>query len=337
MVAVIGDAANAASIRLHAALGFRHAGVLTQRRQQVRPLARRRADAARARAGRRRAGAVAAMDDERRARRARALGATRANYVPLSPVQFLERSALVYPDKIAVRHGARAYTYREFEARCRRLASALARRGIGRGDTVAVMAPNVPALLEAHYAVPCAGRGAQRAQLPARRADDRLHPRARRGQAADHRPRVRARRSKPRSRSSSARSARHRHRRSAGSAAASGSARSTTRRCSPRATPASPGAGPRDEWDAIALLYTSGTTGNPKGVVYHHRGAYLNALGNALAFGLRPTVRLSVDAADVPLQRLDLHLGGDRGRRHARLPAPGRSGADLRGDRASTG
>src|SRR5215471_5332476 len=85
------------------------------------------------------------------------LDRNRANYVPLSPVAFLERSALVYPDKVAVRHGPRAYTYREFEARCRRLASALARRGIGRGDTVAVMAPNVPALLEAHYAIPALG------------------------------------------------------------------------------------------------------------------------------------------------------------------------------------
>src|SRR5438034_2076601 len=86
-----------------------------------------------------------------------ALGKERANYVPLSPVQFLARSALIWPHKIAVRHGAQAYTYREFEARCRRLASALARRGVGRGDTVAVMAPNVPALLEAHYAVPALG------------------------------------------------------------------------------------------------------------------------------------------------------------------------------------
>ncbi|HEV2039600.1 MAG TPA: AMP-binding protein, partial [Casimicrobiaceae bacterium] len=68
-----------------------------------------------------------------------------ANYVPLSPIQFLERSALVYPGKVAVRHGERAITYREFESRCRRFASALAQRGIGRGDTVAVIAPNVPA------------------------------------------------------------------------------------------------------------------------------------------------------------------------------------------------
>ncbi|HXX85685.1 MAG TPA: AMP-binding protein, partial [Casimicrobiaceae bacterium] len=81
----------------------------------------------------------------------------RANYVPLSPVAFLERSALVYPAHVAVRHGECTYTYAEFEARCRRLASALARRGVGRGDTVAVMAPNIPALLEAHYAVPALG------------------------------------------------------------------------------------------------------------------------------------------------------------------------------------
>src|SRR5438105_5072912 len=85
------------------------------------------------------------------------LGKNAANYVPLSPVQFLERSAFVWPDKIAVRHGSIARTYRDFEARCRQLASALGRRGIGPGDTVAAMAPNVPALLEAHYAVPALG------------------------------------------------------------------------------------------------------------------------------------------------------------------------------------
>jgi len=79
-----------------------------------------------------------------------ALPKNSANYVPLSPVSFLERSAMVWPERIAIRHGRLAYTYREFESRCRRLASALAQRGVKRGDTVAVMAPNVPALLEAH-------------------------------------------------------------------------------------------------------------------------------------------------------------------------------------------
>ncbi|MBA3775735.1 MAG: AMP-binding protein, partial [Betaproteobacteria bacterium] len=80
-----------------------------------------------------------------------------ANYTPLTPVSFLERAALIYPDRIAVRHGALAYTYCEFETRCRRLASALAQRGVQRGNTVAIMAPNIPAMLEAHYAIPALG------------------------------------------------------------------------------------------------------------------------------------------------------------------------------------
>src|SRR4029079_15850029 len=87
----------------------------------------------------------------------RDLAPNAANYVPLSPVAFLERSERVYPTRIAVRHGARAFTYAEFGARGRRLASALTRAGVRRGDTVAIVAPNVPALLEAHYAVPGIG------------------------------------------------------------------------------------------------------------------------------------------------------------------------------------
>src|SRR5574341_481704 len=81
----------------------------------------------------------------------------RVNHVPLTPVSFLTRSAAVYPKKAAVIHGDRTFTYAEFYARCRLLASALTRRGVGVGDTVAVMAPNVPAMLEAHYGVPMAG------------------------------------------------------------------------------------------------------------------------------------------------------------------------------------
>src|SRR5919201_5720316 len=80
-----------------------------------------------------------------------------ANHVPLTPLSFLARAATVYPRKTAVIHGDRRFTYAEFAARCRRLASALARRGIKRGDTVAIMAPNVPAMLEAHYGVPMTG------------------------------------------------------------------------------------------------------------------------------------------------------------------------------------
>src|SRR5947209_10705319 len=80
-----------------------------------------------------------------------------ANFTALTPLGFLARTAAVYPDKLAVIDGARRFTYRQFYERCRRFADALRRRGIGRGDTVAVLAPNVPALLEAHYAVPMAG------------------------------------------------------------------------------------------------------------------------------------------------------------------------------------
>ena len=80
-----------------------------------------------------------------------------ANFVPLTPISFLKRSALIYPDKVAVIDGERRFSYAEFEARCRRLASWLASRGVGRGDTVSVLAPNVPALLEAHYACPMLG------------------------------------------------------------------------------------------------------------------------------------------------------------------------------------
>src|SRR5579871_722419 len=80
-----------------------------------------------------------------------------ANYEPLSPLSFLTRAALTYPNRTAVIHGATRYSYATFHERCRRLADALRRRGVGLGDTVAVMAPNVPALLEAHYGVPMAG------------------------------------------------------------------------------------------------------------------------------------------------------------------------------------
>src|SRR5947207_10572418 len=80
-----------------------------------------------------------------------------ANYVPLSPIGFLLRSAAVYPNRLAAVHGERRYSWRDALERCRRLASALAARGIGRGDTVALMAPNIPEAFEAHYGVPMAG------------------------------------------------------------------------------------------------------------------------------------------------------------------------------------
>jgi len=85
------------------------------------------------------------------------LGKNRANFVALSPIGFLLRSAAVYPERTAIIHGERRYTWRQSLERCRRLASALAARGVRRGDTVALMAPNVPEAFEAHFGVPMAG------------------------------------------------------------------------------------------------------------------------------------------------------------------------------------
>jgi fatty-acyl-CoA synthase len=214
------------------------------------------------------------------------LGRTPANHVPLTPLTLLDRTATTWPDKLAVIHGDIRISYGEFYARCRRLASALAARGIGPGDTVSVMAPNVPSLLEAHFGVPMTGavlnalntrldsgaiafilRHAETKLLITDRAYSAIIGPAL--QELDRRPIV-IDIDDPLDPSGDL------------------LGEKTYDAFLEEGTPDFAWRMPPDEWRAIALNYTSGTTGNPKGVVFHHRGASLNAIGQILAFGLRP-------------------------------------------------
>src|SRR5215831_1069407 len=207
-----------------------------------------------------------------------------ANYTPLTPLSLIARTAYTYPQRLAVVHGDRRYTWGETYRRCRRLASAPRRAGIGVGDTVALMAANTPEMVEAHFGVPMTDgvlntlntrldadaiafmleHGAAKVLItdtefspivkPAlarlRRKPvvvdivDALGPGGERLGSADYEAFI------------------------------------------AEGDPAFEWKHPADEWQAISLNYTSGTTGNPKGVVYHHRGAYLNALSNMIDWGM---------------------------------------------------
>ena len=207
-----------------------------------------------------------------------------ANYVSLSPLSFLGRVARVYPDHPSVIHGGTRWTWRETAERCNRLASALAKRNIGPGDTVSVMAPNIPALYESHFGVPMTGAvlNALNIRLDAKTLAFILEH----GEAkvlitdTEFSPVI----------------------------------KDALRICKQDLLvididdPEGPGgdrlgeltyeelltegesnytwSAPDSEWNAISLNYTSGTTGNPKGVVYHHRGAYLNASSNIIGWNL---------------------------------------------------
>ena len=215
---------------------------------------------------------------------ARDLDKTPANFAPLTPLSFIERAAYVYPDRVSVVHAAQRYTWKETYARARRLASALAKRGIGAGDTVAVMLPNIPAMYEAHFGVPMCGAvlntlntrldseaiafmlghgeakvlitdkefsgtieaalGKLGSKILVIDVDDPEYPGGKPVGEIEYEKFI-----------------------------AGGD-------------PEYPWKWPLDEWDAISLNYTSGTTGDPKGVVYHHRGAYLNAVCNIVTWSM---------------------------------------------------
>jgi len=206
------------------------------------------------------------------------LDKTAANYAALSPLSFLPRAAAAHPDKAAVIYGAQCHSWAEAFRRCRRLASALAAEGIGAGDCVAVLAPNTPPLWEAHQGVPAIGAvlNALNTRLDAKTVafildhgeakalifDREYAPLVKDALAMLGRTLLLIEIDDPAAETSESLGGRdYEAFLSAGD-------------------PNFPWRLPTDEWQAISLNYTSGTTGNPKGVVYHHRGAFLNALGN---------------------------------------------------------
>ncbi len=207
-----------------------------------------------------------------------------ANHVPLSPLSFLSRAAAIYPDRVAIIAGERRITYRDFYARSRRLASALAGRGVGLGDTVAILAANIPAMLEAHYGVPM--MGAVLNTLNVRLDSAALafildHGEAKalltdRAFASVIRQALAMARVKPMVIDIDDPEL--------GAGEFLGDTEYET--LLKEGDPDFAWRLPDDEWRAISLNFTSGTTGDPKGVVYHHRGAYLNAISNVLAWGM---------------------------------------------------
>ena len=251
-----------------------------------------------------------------------------ANHVPLSPLSFLQRAARIYPKRVAIIHGARRTTYAQMAERSRRLASALRGAGIAPGDVVAVLAPNIPEMLEAHYGVPMAGAilltinirldaAAIGFILQHSQAKLLLVDREYTGVA--------------------------------GVALAGMDAPPPVVDIVDTEAPAGPSARPdrlrglpRRRRSAAAAAAARGRVGGDRALLYlgHHRQSegcrhapswrLPECLRQRAGLRAEPAQRLSLDAADVPLQRLDLYLGRDAAGRHACLPAQRAAGGDLR-------
>ena len=207
-----------------------------------------------------------------------------ANYASLTPLSLIARTAYTWPQRIAVVHGARRYTWSETYARSRRLASALAHRGIGVGDTVAVMLANTPEMVECHFGVPMTGGVLN--TLNTRLDAETLAFMLEHGEA---KVLITDTEFSPAIADALKRLPRKPLVIDVVDALGPGGdllGESDYETFIAKGDPDFAWQPPVDEWQAISLNYTSGTTGNPKGVVYHHRGAYLNALSNIVDWGM---------------------------------------------------
>ena len=218
----------------------------------------------------------------------RGLAKNPANYVPLTPLTFIERSAYIFPDRLAVVHGQRRFNWLETYTRCRRLASALKRLGVKSKDTVAVVLNNTPEMYECNFGVPACGavlntintrldaetiafilnHGEAKVLITDREYSGAV---AKAIELAERPGMIVIDVDDPEYAGAGERLGVHEYE----ALLQSGDPDFVFEQ-------------PADEWDAISLNYTSGTTGNPKGVVYHHRGAYLNAMSNIVSWGMPP-------------------------------------------------
>lgn len=210
-----------------------------------------------------------------------------ANYVPLSPLSFLRRSAMVYPKRLSIIQDSKQYTWAETYERVKRFASSLSRLGVGKNDTVACMLPNITAMYEAHFAVPMTGAVVN--TLNTRLDAEAIAFQLQHGEAKvlltdpefaktikgaldllpGKKPIV-----------IDVMDPEYESQERLGTL--------DYEKLLAEGDPNFQWRLPADEWDPIALNYTSGTTGNPKGVVYHHRGAYLNAVSNVVSWAMPP-------------------------------------------------